>query len=242
VDSPKGKGESGLPVKLMDNVKSIEYATLFDIRKHFYYNKHTDGRYGGIKMSKKQPKEARIEAIIDAAVEEFLEKGYNGASVDAIAKRAGISKGGFYHHFPNKEVLLMEAKRKLSEPIMALAQKAYTNESASDGLRIYISEYLKYWIERPRELSFFFLCMSKSLESEILMRYYREYMKESTDFFTYMFKKIEEEGHENFSDPEIMGITLMGALDGVMVYLITNPEENIDNITKRLEKVWLMHN
>lgn len=106
-------------------------------------------------MTKKQLKEHRVESLLMAAVEEFLEKGYDGASVDAIAKRAGVSKGGFYHHFPNKEVLLMEANQKLSEPIMEMAEKAYSNSSVMDGLRQYIQEYLNYWASRPRELSFF---------------------------------------------------------------------------------------
>ena len=191
-------------------------------------------------MSQKQPKEVRVEAILEAAVEEFFLKGYDGASIDAIAKRAGVSKGGFYHHFPNKEILLMEANRKLSEPVMIMVEKACTNKSAYDGLSLYIKEYLKYWIDRPRELSFFFLSMSKALESEILMGYYKEYLKATTDFFTYIFEKASNEGEKDIADPSIMGITLMGALDGVLTYLITNPNENIEMLAERLEKIWIV--
>jgi len=190
-------------------------------------------------MAKKQPKEIRIEAILEAAVEEFLQKGYDGASIDAIAKRAGVSKGGFYHHFPNKVVLLMEANRKLSDPVMVMAEKACTNESAYAGLSIYIKEYLKYWVERPKELSFLFLSMSKALETEILMGYYKEYLKAMTDFFIFMFQKAIDEGEKNSSDPSILGITLMGALDGVLTYLIISPDENIDMLAERLEKIWI---
>jgi AcrR family transcriptional regulator len=190
-------------------------------------------------MSKKQPKEVRIETILDAAVEEFLLKGYDGASIDGIAKRAGVSKGGFYHHFSNKEVLLMEANRKLSEPIMIIAEKACNCESAYAGLSIYVKEYLKYWMERPRELSFFFLSMSKALESEILMEYYKDYMKASTDFFTHIFQKAYDIGETCNPDTEMMGISLMGALDGVLTYLITNSNMDIDIFAERLEKIWI---
>ncbi len=41
--------------------------------------------------------------IIEAAKEEFLEYGYNDASLRRIASKAGIQVGGLYKHFANKE-------------------------------------------------------------------------------------------------------------------------------------------
>jgi len=193
-------------------------------------------------MSKKLSKEIRIESILTAAVEEFLEKGYEGASVDAIAKRAGVSKGGLYYHFTNKEVVLMEANRKLSEPIMDVIEKTYQNESAINGLKVYVKEYLKYWVFRPRELSFFFLSMSKALESPVLMEYYKEYVKESTAFFVGMFQKAVDLGEANISDPEAYGISLMGALDGVLSYVMVSPEIDIEILAERFIQIWLKNN
>jgi len=193
-------------------------------------------------MSKKLSKEIRIESILTAAVEEFLEKGYEGASVDAIAKRAGVSKGGLYYHFTNKEVVLMEANRKLSEPIMDVIEKTYQNESAINGLKVYVKEYLKYWVFRHRELSFFFLSMSKALESPVLMEYYKEYVKESTAFFVGMFQKAVDLGEANISDPEAYGISLMGALDGVLSYVMVSPEIDIEILAERFIQIWLKNN
>lgn len=190
-------------------------------------------------MATKLPKEIRIESLLTAAVEEFLEKGYNGASVDAIAKRAGVSKGGFYYHFPNKEVLLMEANRKLAEPVARMAEKAYSDPSTLNGLSRYIKEYLVYWASHPRELSFTYLSMSKALESEVLMAYYKEYVQASTDFLTAMFQKAVAKGEAGIPDPAAYGITLMGALDGVLSYFIVHPEEDIDSLAERLERIWL---
>ncbi|MHA6531116.1 TetR/AcrR family transcriptional regulator [Paenibacillus sp. BAC0078] len=190
-------------------------------------------------MTKKQLKEHRVESLLLAAVEEFLEKGYDGASVDAIAKRAGVSKGGFYHHFPNKEVLLMEANQKLSEPLIEMAEKASMNSSAMDGLRQYISDYLSFWASRPRELSFLFLSMSKALQAPALMEYYKEYVKQSTAFFVGMFQKAVESGEAEMKDPEAYGISLMGALDGVVSYAMIHPEEEIELLAERFGQVWL---
>ena len=48
---------------------------------------------------------AKHQQILHGAREVFLECGYEGASVNDIAKRAGVSKGTLYNHFPDKESL-----------------------------------------------------------------------------------------------------------------------------------------
>ena len=40
--------------------------------------------------------------ILDAAVDEFADRGYQGARVDRIAASAGVNKRMIYHHFGNK--------------------------------------------------------------------------------------------------------------------------------------------
>jgi AcrR family transcriptional regulator len=45
------------------------------------------------------------ERIVAAAQSAFHERGYHGTSLDEILGRAGATKGGLYHHFPDKESL-----------------------------------------------------------------------------------------------------------------------------------------
>ncbi len=47
----------------------------------------------------------KARQILDGAKEAFLEMGYEGASTDAIARRAGVSKGTLYNYFPDKRTL-----------------------------------------------------------------------------------------------------------------------------------------
>jgi TetR/AcrR family transcriptional regulator len=55
--------------------------------------------------------------ILAAAEKEFSAKGFAGARVDAIAKRAGINKRMLYHYFGNKEGLFREILlRGLTQP------------------------------------------------------------------------------------------------------------------------------
>ena len=45
---------------------------------------------------------AKQQQIMDAAVDEFAARGYSGASMNALVKAAGISKGSLFHYFRTK--------------------------------------------------------------------------------------------------------------------------------------------
>lgn len=50
--------------------------------------------------------------IIDAALVEFLEKGYADTTMDGVARRAGVAKGTPYRYFPAKEALFEAVVRE----------------------------------------------------------------------------------------------------------------------------------
>lgn len=49
----------------------------------------------------------RKDLVLEAALDEFTTNDYEKASLNAIIKSAGISKGVFYYHFDNKEALYL---------------------------------------------------------------------------------------------------------------------------------------
>ena len=53
--------------------------------------------------------------ILDVATALFLGDGYGATSIEAVARRAGISKRTFYHRFRGKEVLFEAVVRRLIE-------------------------------------------------------------------------------------------------------------------------------
>src|SRR3954471_2118257 len=53
--------------------------------------------------------EERPGELLDAAVRVFASKGYRSARLDDVAAEAGVTKGAVYHHFANKEELLVRA-------------------------------------------------------------------------------------------------------------------------------------
>lgn len=63
-----------------------------------------------------RPKDpAKREAILNAAKNLFLSKGYDGSSMDAIASEAGVSKLTVYSHFNDKETLFAAAVKSKCE-------------------------------------------------------------------------------------------------------------------------------
>ncbi|MBF0478032.1 MAG: TetR family transcriptional regulator [Candidatus Omnitrophica bacterium] len=59
------------------------------------------------------------EAILDAAEKVVLEAGAAHMSLDHVAQKADVSKGGLMYHFPNKECLLRAMLSRLISQIYA---------------------------------------------------------------------------------------------------------------------------
>ena len=171
-------------------------------------------------MAIKLPKKERFEGLIKAAVSEFLEKGYENASMDSIAKRAGVSKGGLYHHFKSKVEVLIFANNVFVKPIEQMMEKAIENKSPLKGLKTYIFKYVEFWANHPKQVAFVFLSMIKAIEKKEMWISYEGYILSLTDFFETIIKKgVENKEFKNCNEKEI-AIALAGSLDGMISYIL----------------------
>jgi AcrR family transcriptional regulator len=60
----------------------------------------------------------RRQAIMEAALDEFIARGFTAARLDDVAKRAGVAKGTIYLHFEDKEALFQELIREALVPLI----------------------------------------------------------------------------------------------------------------------------
>ena len=60
----------------------------------------------------------RRGAIVEAAMEEFIARGFAATRLDDVAKRAGVAKGTIYLHFKDKESMFEELIRTAIVPLV----------------------------------------------------------------------------------------------------------------------------
>ncbi|MES2198093.1 MAG: TetR/AcrR family transcriptional regulator [Pseudomonadota bacterium] len=87
----------------------------------------------------------RRQAIIEAALDEFIARGFAATRLDDIARRAGVAKGTIYLHFKDKESMFEELVRTVIVPLVgrihAPPQPGGTVRDAVEGVaRMFIQE------------------------------------------------------------------------------------------------------
>jgi AcrR family transcriptional regulator len=76
----------------------------------------------------------RREEILDAALAEFAEHGYHGASTEGIAARAGISQPYVFRLFGTKKELFMAVVARCFRETLELFQRAAEGKRGRDAL------------------------------------------------------------------------------------------------------------
>lgn len=64
-----------------------------------------------------------IDSLTDVALRVFAERGYDGASMDDVARAAGITKASIYHHVTSKEELLSRGLRRALDALFAILEE-----------------------------------------------------------------------------------------------------------------------
>jgi AcrR family transcriptional regulator len=73
------------------------------------------------------------DAILDLAVRVFLERGYDGASLDDIARAAGITKASIYYHVRSKEELLSRGVGRAFDALYAVMEEPVAKTGGAAG-------------------------------------------------------------------------------------------------------------
>lgn len=190
-------------------------------------------------MVPRKPREERINEITQAAIDVFLEKGYENTTMDTIAKKAGISKGGLYHYFHSKDMVLVSANEKISEKVGEIMESAWGFSSVREGILYYIENYIRYWLENPKETAFLFLSIAKMMENPDLLKYYQQYTSNYMAFFEGAFTLGIKMGEFKEHNVRTSAITLMAALDGVLSYMIFDENLILEEVVQHFEEKFI---
>ncbi|PPU68426.1 TetR/AcrR family transcriptional regulator [Xanthomonas pisi] len=79
-------------------------------------------------------------AIVEAAIAEFRQHGFEATSMDRVAATAGVSKRTVYNHFPSKDALFGEILRRLWQRSAEAVSLAYRRDQS---LRTQLTQLLQ---------------------------------------------------------------------------------------------------
>lgn len=87
----------------------------------------------------------RPQELLDSALEVFVERGYAAASMDEIARRAGVSKGTLYLYYPGKADLLKAVVRQSLLGNLIEAQEMARSHTGTHAelLAFFLSEFTR---------------------------------------------------------------------------------------------------
>jgi len=85
---------------------------------------------------------AKQDAIVEAAAEVFLEQGFGSASMDEIARRAGVSKATVYSHFDSKPALFGAIVQQRCQRTMSAMLTEMSDQPVAETLTAVARQFL----------------------------------------------------------------------------------------------------
>jgi len=168
------------------------------------------------------------ERLIAAATGEFAAHGYAGARLDAIAERAGVTKGGIYFHFDGKEDLFFAVLDHWRERRRGLLQvPASGSGGAARALRTFLGSYLAFHFREP-EATHLLRVLATELRGRFTARL-REDDRQEQRWLRANIRELLVEGIRDGSlfcdDPPAAAFLLVSAVAGVLAQWHTAPAD-----------------
>jgi AcrR family transcriptional regulator len=153
------------------------------------------------------------EAIMTAALELFVERGFFGTAVPEIADRAGVGAGTIYRYFESKEALVNAIYREQKLRFGRIATDDFPATAPTrEQFRVLWTRMARFAIEHPGPFVFLELHHHASyLDAES-----RAVEQRMTALFTHVVTSAQARGELKPGDPGVLMGLVMGAFIGVI--------------------------
>lgn len=165
--------------------------------------------------------------ILNCAQETFSELGYDSAGVAEICKRAGVSKGAFYHHFPSKHAVFMELLNQwlvtLDVKIQEVQESTITIQDAFYQFPFAVSDLdqlVRQWM--PLFLEFWAQSMRDPEIWAVTIRPYQKYLQ----LFSRMIQKGIEEGSFRPLKSDLTSRIILSMAIGLILQGLLDPDQS----------------
>ena len=175
-------------------------------------------------MSVQQRGEETRTRILDVAQEAFARYGYDATGVAEICRRAGVTKGGFYHHFPSKQDVFLEMLERWLEGMDQELQVMRSGEkTVPDELRAMTAMLPAVFQEAGGRLTLFLEFLTKAGHSPAVWQATVAPFRKYHAFFAKMISDGIEEGSLRPVDPEMASNLLLSFAVGLLTMGLLDP-------------------
>lgn len=172
-------------------------------------------------------------AILRAAMDVFSERGYHGANMEEIARRANLSKGAVYTHFKNKRDLFLSVvewgEHQLNQTLHE-TRKRYSD--ARDILESSIRAYLKFHEKRK---SFFRVLIQEkyNFHDQIKQKVTKSFRQNLEELETDIRNGIKQ-GCIRDIDPHVGAVIVSGIANGLYFdWVQSESKEQMHNLMQK---------
>lgn len=180
--------------------------------------------------------EAR-EQILLATIKLLSTKGYANMSMSDIVAESGISKGGIYWHFKNKDAIIEAALVSMLDAQLTFieAQLAGTDLARDKLRRIFAIAHLVEEESTPPPVEFFTLAARDAALMEQVRRYVHAYQERIAQ----VIQQGIDSGELASVDPMMTAFNLLSFLEGVLLIGLTvQPETLAAQVDQAVELIF----
>ena len=156
--------------------------------------------------------------IMNAAIEVFAEKSFQGASVSMIAQKAGISKGLLYNYFKSKEELLKEIIKNAADTIYQYFDPNHDGILTTEEFFFFIRKNFQVVKEN---VNYWKLYSALVLQPSVLKLIDHDFDEVSANYIKLVYDLFERSGIEDV-EGELLLLTSM--VKGAIIQYVAMPD------------------
>lgn len=154
-------------------------------------------------------------AILEAASQAFLENGFDGTSMDEVAKRAGVSKQTVYSHFSSKEQLFAASiHERIQSSFPDVAIQAVETHTLEADLGAFVGSFGRLLMSEEAIAMHRVLVAAASKDSGLAKIFWEAGPAEMTLRLRAFLKTWADKGELLIDDYEVAGARLIALIKG----------------------------
>lgn len=173
------------------------------------------------------------ERLSKAALELFAQKGFAGTSIRDIASATGISLSNIYHHFGNKNGLLLHILTQASSILVEqLGAVAAQDLPPLELFSLLLRTHIRLSSQSPREAKIFFMD-EEHLSREghdINLRFQRDIL----DIYRGVLMKLRAAGLGRFKSPSITAFNILGVINWKLRWYRPEGSLSVDEVSEEI--------